>query len=67
VLASGALCSDVLLDKFWKATSPLAAVLQTIVILHCDDKPMRATSAEVYPSEKAAKSVMHHIYFSARA
>ena len=56
VLGSGAVCCDILLDKFWKATrASLGSILQTVVILHCDNSPMRATGAGVYPSEKAAK------------
>ena len=56
VLSSGAVCCDILLDKFWKARQSFDAAFQAVIILHCDDSPMRATGAAMYPSEKAAKS-----------
>jgi hypothetical protein len=54
VLSSGAVCCDVFLPQIWKARTSFEAAFRAVIILHCDDQPMTASSSSLYPSEKAA-------------
>ena len=54
VLSSGSVCCDVFLPQSWKARTSFEAAFRAVIILHCDDQPMSASSAQIYESEKAA-------------
>jgi hypothetical protein len=53
-MGPGSVCCDVFLPKYWKARTSFEAAFRAVIILHCDDQPMTATAATVYPSEKDA-------------
>jgi hypothetical protein len=54
VMGPGSVCCDVFLPRHWQARTSFAAAFYAVIILHCDDQPMTATSADTYPSEQAA-------------